>query len=131
LAEPNSGGNRKGVCVDFYKESQVDIAIEKFARAYDEDQLQPSLAAAVPHAMTGRVALLGLDDAENADEPGAAPSVDGRCAVLATMRPYSGAPDDWPDIRPLPPREAVQLLQGLTLPGLRLPGGAWRVTHGQ
>jgi tetratricopeptide (TPR) repeat protein len=94
----------------FYNQPQAALALEAIARAYGEEP-RPSPAAAAQRALSGRVALLVLDGAENADDLQAVLSVAGRCGVLVTTRRHTDAPAAWEDIKPLPNPEAVELLQ--------------------
>jgi tetratricopeptide (TPR) repeat protein len=94
----------------FYNQPEAALALEAIARAYGEEP-KPSPRDAAARALSGRVALLILDGAENADDLGAVLSVAGRCGVLVTTRRHTDAPAEWEDIKPLPNPQAVQLLQ--------------------
>ena len=94
----------------FYHQPQADLALEAIARAYGEE-LRPNLAEAARRALAGRRALLVLDGAEAADDLEAVLAVAGSCGVLITTRRHADAPAGWLDIGPLPPAEAVRLLQ--------------------
>jgi tetratricopeptide (TPR) repeat protein len=94
----------------FYNQPQTALALEAIARAYGEEP-KPSPADAAQRALSGRVALLVLDGAENADDLGAVLEVRGRCCALITSRRHTDAPADWEDVKPLPNPQAVELLQ--------------------
>jgi tetratricopeptide (TPR) repeat protein len=94
----------------FYIQPQAALALEAIARAYGEEP-KPSPRDAVSRGLSGRVALLVLDGAENADDLQLVLSVAGRCGVLVTTRRHTDAPADWEDIKPLPNPQAVELLQ--------------------
>jgi tetratricopeptide (TPR) repeat protein len=94
----------------FYNQPQAALALEAIARAYGEEP-RPSPAAAAQRVLSGRVALLVLDGAENADDLQAVLSVAGRCGVLVTSRPHPLVSSEWTDVRPLEDTEAAELLQ--------------------
>ncbi len=95
---------------DFYTQPQAALALEAIARAYGEEP-RPSAAGAAQRALSGRVALLILDGAENADDLDAVLAVRGQCGALITTRRHTDAPADWDDVDPLPNPQAVELLQ--------------------
>jgi tetratricopeptide (TPR) repeat protein len=94
----------------FYNQPEAALALEAIARAYGEEP-RPSPRDAAARALGGRVALLVLDGAENADDLGAVLGVAGRCGVLITTRRHTDAPAGWRDLQPLPNPLAVELLQ--------------------
>ncbi len=94
----------------FYNQPQAALALEAIARAYGEDP-RPTPRDAAQRALSGRVALLILDGAENADDLDAVLDVAGRCGVLVTTRRHTDAPAAWDDVEPLPNPQAVELLQ--------------------
>ncbi len=94
----------------FYHRPQAALALEIFARAYGED-LRPSPYEAARRALTGRQALIVLDGTEACDDLDTVLSITASCGVLITTRKHSDAPEDFSDLSPLPPEEAVQFLQ--------------------
>ncbi len=95
---------------NFHNQPQVALALEAIARAFDEEP-RPTPYDAARRVLAGRRALLLLDGAENADDLGAVLEVRGGCGVLITSRQRKDAAAGWQDIVPLPPDEAVALLQ--------------------
>ncbi len=94
----------------FYHRPQAALALEIFARAYGEDP-RPSPYEAARRALAGRQALIVLDGTEACDDLDTVLSVTASCGVLITTRKHSDAPEDFSDLSPLPPEEAVQFLQ--------------------
>ncbi len=94
----------------FYHRPQAALALEAFARAYDEDPRQSPLDAA-KKALAGRRALIVLDGAEACDDMPTVLSVTGGSGVLITTRRHGDAPEDFKDLPPLPEDKAIELLQ--------------------
>ncbi len=95
---------------DFYREPQTAIAFEKIARFFDQEP-RPTPAAAAQIALAGRQMLLVLDGAEQADDLPALLEVRDRCGVLVTSRKHEETISNWENLTPLPPNDAVSLLQ--------------------
>ena len=94
----------------FYHRTQAALALEDFARAFDEDPRQSPLDAA-KKTLAGRRALIVLDGAEACDDLPTVLSVTGGCGVLITTRRHGDAPEDFRDLPPLPEDKAIDLLQ--------------------
>jgi tetratricopeptide (TPR) repeat protein len=94
----------------FYGQPEAALALEAIARAYGEEP-RPSPRDAARRVLAGRVALLVLDGAENADDLRAVLEVAGGCGALVTSRRRWDAVVGRQDVAPLPNPEAVQLLQ--------------------
>jgi len=62
-------------------------------------------------ALAGRKALLFLDGTEQVDDLQAVLDVRGGCGVLITSRTSRDAEVDWEELSPLPPDQAVGLLE--------------------
>jgi len=94
----------------FYHRPQAALALEDFARAYDEDPRQSPLDAA-KKALSNRIPLIVLDGAEACDDLPTVLSVTGGSGVLITTRRHGDAPEDFSDLPPLPEDKAIELLQ--------------------
>lgn len=94
----------------FYNQPQASLALEALALAFDEE-VKPTPQAAARRALANRRALLLLDGAEDADNLPAVLAVAPTCGVIVTSRRHADAPDGYSDLAPLPPDEAVALLQ--------------------
>jgi tetratricopeptide (TPR) repeat protein len=94
----------------FYHRPRAALALEDFARAYDEDPRQSPLDAA-KKALAGRRALIVLDGAEACDDLQTVLSITGSSGVLITTRHHGDAPEDFRDLPPLPEDKAIELLQ--------------------
>ena len=71
---------------NFYKQSQVTLALEHIARSYGDRDPRPTPAAAAQRALAGRQALLILDGTEQADDLLELLAIVGHCGVLVTSR---------------------------------------------
>jgi len=95
---------------NFYRQSEMALALEQIARTYGEE-LKPILREAAKRALAGRRALLVLDGAEQADDLREVLDIRDQCGVLVTSRSRKDALVERQDISPLPLTEAVNLLQ--------------------
>ncbi len=94
----------------FYGQPSADLALEKIAYAFG-DEPKPSPFEGAQRALAGKRALLFLDGTEEADDLSRVQNVAGSCGVIVTSRNVRDAQDDWQDMRPLKPDDAVKLLQ--------------------
>lgn len=94
----------------FYGRGQIALACEHIARTFGEE-LKPDPRAAAQRALAGRQLLLFLDGAEEADDLPALLALRGSCGVLVTSRRRSDALAVRQDVDPLPPADAIALLQ--------------------
>jgi len=94
----------------FYNQPEAGLALEKIALAYGEP-VRSSPRDAVQRALAGRVALLFLDGAEQADDLRLVLDVRDRSGVLVTSRSHKDAPAGRQDIPPLPLEQAMNLLR--------------------
>ncbi|MCO5207958.1 MAG: tetratricopeptide repeat protein, partial [Anaerolineae bacterium] len=79
----------------FYGRPQTDVALTHFAQSLGIDDVRDPLGAC-RRALSGKLALLILDGAEDADDLRRVLDVRGGCGVLITTRNQSQAPDlDW------------------------------------
>ncbi len=95
---------------NFYTEPQAEIALQKIAKAFGEEP-QPTAKAAAQRVLAGKRLLLLLDGAEDAHNLNTLLEVRDQCGVLITTRPRNGTPSNRQEIKPLPPNDAVDLLQ--------------------
>ena len=94
----------------FYNRPQADLALEHIARSFGEE-VQPTPKEAAQRALAGRRGLLLLDGTEQADDLRAVLDVCDQWGVLVTSRQRQDAVAERQDLAPLPPDDAVQLLQ--------------------
>ncbi|MCP4698708.1 MAG: tetratricopeptide repeat protein [Gammaproteobacteria bacterium] len=95
----------------FYNQPSADLALEWIARMFGgEPKPTPELGAR--QALSGKTALLFLDGTEDADDlPKVQGIITGGCGLIVTSRNVRDAPDDWQDMKPLKPDDALKLLQ--------------------
>ncbi|MDH3379535.1 MAG: tetratricopeptide repeat protein, partial [Gammaproteobacteria bacterium] len=100
------------ILYNFYKHGQADLVLEHIARSFGEEP-RPTLDAAVQRALAGRMALLLLEGAENADNLNRVLNAISGCGVLITSRQRKDAVDHQYryDITSLSVEHAVDLLQ--------------------
>ncbi|MEW5989587.1 MAG: AAA family ATPase, partial [Chloroflexota bacterium] len=84
----------------FYNQSQAALCLEHVARSLGEDP-RPTPHEAAQRALSGRVALVVLDGAENADDLAAVLQLCGSGGVLITSRRRRDAQAAW-TCRPCP-----------------------------
>ncbi len=94
----------------FYSQPQVALALEHIARSFGEEP-KPTPKAAAQRALADRRLLLVLDGAEEADDLRQVVDIRNQCGVLVTSRQRKDAVAERQDVVPLPPDEAVALLQ--------------------
>ena len=94
----------------FRNRPRTDIALEQIARAFGEVP-KPTPYDAAQRALSKRKALLVLDGIEQADDLSGILAARGDCGVLVTGRHCPDAIDEQQDVAPLPPEQAVTLLQ--------------------
>ena len=94
----------------FYNRPQADLALEHIARSFGEE-VRPTPKEAAQRALAGRRGLLLLDGTELADDLRAVLEVCDQWGVLVTSRQRKDAVAARQDVAPLPPDDAVQLLQ--------------------
>ncbi len=94
----------------FYNQSSADLALEGIAKAFGGEP-KPTPEMGARQALSGKTALLFLDGTEDADDLSKVQGVAGSCGVIVTSRNVRDAQDDWQDIRPLKPDDALKLLQ--------------------
>lgn len=95
----------------FYNSPLSTLALEHFVRSLGQTDLRPTAVAAARRALAGKLALLVLDGAEEADNLDKVLEVRGLCGVLITSRKLSDALADRRDIQPLEQTETITLLQ--------------------
>lgn len=103
---------------NFYNQARVDIALEYIARTLNETPT-PSPYEAVQRALAKRQALLVFDGAEHADDLPGLLALPGDCSILLTSRQTHAGVTICREVGPLPPPEAMALLQSC---------GGWRAT---
>ncbi len=97
----------------FYNQPQTALALEAIARAFGEEP-KPTPRDAAQRVLAGKQALLLLDGTEDADDLRSVLDVRGGCGVIVTSRSRKDALAERRDMPPLPPDEAVALLQTWT-----------------
>ncbi|MCB0045101.1 MAG: tetratricopeptide repeat protein, partial [Caldilineaceae bacterium] len=110
----------------FYLEPRAEQAFQYIATTYGEEE-QGGARAAARRALSGRTALLILDGTEDADDLRAVLEIAGGCGVLITTRDRGDAPGALIDLDPLPPAEAVTLLEEWAREPIADPAHAQRI----
>lgn len=95
----------------FYNSPLSTLALEHFVRSIGQTDLMPTVFAAARRALAGKLALLVLDGAEEADNLDKVLEVRGLCGVLITSRKLSDALADRRDVQPLEQNETITLMQ--------------------
>lgn len=98
---------------NFNKEKRADAALASIARAFGLDPYQGGAVNAARQALSGKLVLMLLDGAEEADDLEAVLAVRDRCGVIITSRKREDAKEIRLDISPLPSAKAVKLFQSI------------------
>lgn len=95
---------------NFHNQPRVDIALQQLVHTLGEDA-KPTPYDAAQRALAGRQVLLALDGVEQADDLSGLLGVCGNCGIVVTSRQKFEIVPAWLDLGPLPPAEALTLLQ--------------------
>lgn len=99
------------IYLDFYQQPRVDVTLEQITRLFG-DFPTPTAYEAAQRIFAGRQLLLILDGADYADDlPGLLAVCGPQCGVLVISREAQNIAAEQQEIEPLPPDEAVRLLQ--------------------
>ncbi|MCA9941848.1 MAG: hypothetical protein H6656_00675 [Ardenticatenaceae bacterium] len=95
----------------FYKQNQVEIALEEIARTFGENPTEGSAYLAAKRALVGSSALLVLDGTEVADNLDRLLTICGSCGILITSRRREDARSIRIDLETLSPEDSLTLLK--------------------
>lgn len=95
---------------NFHNQPRVDIALQQLVHTLGEEA-KPTPYDAAQRALTGLNVLLVFDGVEQADDLSGLLAVCSDCGILVTSRHKFDTIETWLDLDPLPPADALALLQ--------------------